>query len=101
MPDGGISQDALRTYGERVTELLRASGVVQLIVGGSGPARTIVEKASEFGVDLVVLGRHGAGSVSRKGDDPLGSVPLRVLRDVNCCVLVVPKGSSQGEAAQA
>ena len=67
VPDGDIREDALRNYGERVAELLRASGDVQLVVGGSGPARTIVEKASESGTDLVVLGRHGAGSLNRKG----------------------------------
>jgi nucleotide-binding universal stress UspA family protein len=49
-------------------------------------ASGIVSKARELGVDLVVVGSHGGGPVSRL---LLGSVAEAVAADAPCSVLVV------------
>lgn len=90
VPDGGTSPERLRAYGERVRDTLLPAGIVTIWVGGSGPARTLVEKANEGGFNLVVVGRHGAGGVGRASSVSVGSVPLRLLSDLRCPVLTVP-----------
>ena len=52
-----------------------------------GPAATqIVELASEERADLIILGTHGRGGVTRA---LLGSVADRVIRTAPCPVLTV------------
>jgi nucleotide-binding universal stress UspA family protein len=50
-------------------------------------ARTILDAASQFGADLVVVGKQGLSAI---GDLFLGSVTRHVLADAECDVLVVP-----------
>jgi nucleotide-binding universal stress UspA family protein len=65
-------------------------GEVEIAVCGSGPARTIVETAESKGADLVVVASHGRGGIQRAGDVPLGSVPERLLSELDCALLIVP-----------
>jgi nucleotide-binding universal stress UspA family protein len=51
------------------------------------PATEIVNYARAHDADLVVLGTHGRGAISRF---MLGSVAERVIRQAPCAVLVVP-----------
>jgi nucleotide-binding universal stress UspA family protein len=50
------------------------------------PVETIADYAGEYGVDLVVMGTHGRGGVSRM---LLGSVTERVVRTAPVPVLTV------------
>jgi universal stress protein A len=53
------------------------------------PAHTIVERATEGGYDLIVIGTHGRTGVSRV---LIGSVAERVVRHARCPVLSVRTG---------
>jgi len=78
---------------QKLNELLRTlpsrSAVVEARARLGDPARTIVEVASELGVDLVVMGTHGRRGVTRLF---LGSVAEAVLRSAPCTVMVVREG---------
>jgi nucleotide-binding universal stress UspA family protein len=69
---------------------------VTVEVGGSGPARTLVERAAGA-ADLVLVARHGRGGVHRAAEVPVGSVPERLLGELECPMLVVP--ATPAEAA--
>jgi len=56
---------------------------------GAEPDRDIVEVATEFGAQLIVMGRHERGKLSRT---LLGDTTSKVIADAPCCVLVVPAG---------
>ena len=55
------------------------------VISGS-PQRVLVEKAAEWGADLIVVGSHGYGFWSRV---MLGSVSNSVVHHAPCSVLVV------------
>lgn len=58
-----------------------------------GPdAATILEFARAERIDVIVLGRHGHGSV---GHALFGSVAEKIVRKANCAVLVVPLSYAQ------
>lgn len=62
-----------------------------------GPdAATIIEFARGRQIDLIVLGRHGHGSMGRKF---FGSVADKVVRKADCPVLVVPLSYAQTVAS--
>jgi nucleotide-binding universal stress UspA family protein len=90
VPDGDIAEDVLRAYAERVAQALRRHGEVEVQVGGSGPARTLIEKAEEDPADLVIVASHGQGGRERAAEIPLGSVPERLFSELNCSLLVIP-----------
>jgi nucleotide-binding universal stress UspA family protein len=90
VPDGDVAEDVLHTYADRVAGALRRHGDVEVHVGGSGPARTLIEKAEEDPADLVIVASHGQGGRSRAAQVPLGSVPERLFFDLNCSLLVIP-----------
>ncbi len=90
VPDGDISEPTLRAYATRVADALRPHGEVEVHVGGSGPARTLVEKAKEDPADLVIVASHGTGGRARAARVPLGSVPERLFSELNCSMLVIP-----------
>ena len=73
--------DALLTDGDR--ETLHATAVVRV---SSAIPNTIVEYARTAHVDLIIVGTHGRGVVSRV---LLGSVAEKVVRTAPCPVLVV------------
>jgi nucleotide-binding universal stress UspA family protein len=80
----GFTTDARKAIEERSpaadvsisTEVLRGS-----------PAQRIVERAEEWGADLIVVGSHGRGFWGRL----LGSVSNGVVHHAPCSVLVVRK----------
>ncbi len=96
VPDGDTTPETLEGYVARVREGLRGYGAVEVLVDGSGPARTIVEKAREGAFDLVVVASHGRGGASRAPSIPLGSVPERLFSDLECALLIVPARSARG-----
>lgn len=102
VPDGGDSEDRLSEYAARVADALRPHGEVEVHVGGSGPARTLVEKAKDDPADLVIVASHGTGGRARAAHVPLGSVPERLFSELDCSLLVipVPDGSLDGTASE-
>lgn len=71
----------------RVAEKLRAAGFnTSFVVGDGSPKGEILQQASDWGADLIVLGSHG-----RRGFDRflLGSVSEAVARHARCSVLIV------------
>lgn len=88
VPDGDASAEVLRKYAARIAAELSRHGPVETLVEGSGPARTLVELARA--ADLVVVASHGGGGVARSDDVPLGSVPERLISDLDCSLLIVP-----------
>lgn len=90
VPDGDMGAPTLEAYVERVAASLRPHGAVEVVVGGSGPARTLVEKAAQANADLVIVGARGTGGAGRSATVPLGSVPERLLTELECSLLIVP-----------
>ena len=72
-----------------VTYLARVPpGLTATVEIRTGPAAaSILELARTRHIDLIVLGRHGHGSVGRA---LFGSVAEKVVRKAECAVLVVP-----------
>jgi nucleotide-binding universal stress UspA family protein len=68
---------------------LGAHAVETLVIEGS-PAAEIVRIAAEHQSDLIVLGSHGRGGISRA---ILGSVADKVMRTAHCPVLIVAHGT--------
>lgn len=64
---------------------LGARDVETVVVEGQ-PAAEIVRVADERRIDLIVLGSHGRGGISRA---ILGSVADKVMRTARCPVLIV------------
>lgn len=63
-------------------------------ISGS-PQRVLVEKAAEWGADLIVVGSHGYGFWSRA---MLGSVSNSVVHHAPCSVLVVRTAKDAGKS---
>ncbi|MBK6520053.1 MAG: universal stress protein [Polyangiaceae bacterium] len=100
VPDGDISESTLRAYAERVADALKPHGDVEVQVGGSGPARTLVEKAKDDPADLVIVASHGRGGRDRASHVPLGSVPERLFSELNCSMLVIPVPAMEAAAPE-
>jgi nucleotide-binding universal stress UspA family protein len=72
---------------ERATERLRARGLAaEGIVLRGEPKAAILEQASTWPADLIIVGAHGASAVERF---LIGSVSLGLLRHAPCSVEVV------------
>lgn len=78
-----IDAKLAETYRPRVPEGVRL--VIAMRIGEAG--QKILEYAREADVDLVIVGRQGAGSV---GKLLFGNVSERVVRKAPCPVLVIP-----------
>jgi nucleotide-binding universal stress UspA family protein len=98
VPDGDLTLATLQPYGEQLCASLTGGGPVSLSIGGSGPARTLVEKAIEEAADLVVVARHGGGGVHRAADVRLASVPARLISELECPLLLVPALADEASA---
>ena len=90
VPDGEATPETLSTYVESIATGLRRHGAVETFVGGSGPARTLIERAQETRVDLVVAASHGSAGAARAASIPLGSVPTTLVSSLACSFLIVP-----------
>lgn len=92
--DAGISARELMAQARRedqkllagVRERLSLPASVQEFLPAGDPATEIVNAAKEWPADIIVLGSHGRGGVSRA---LLGSVAEAVTRHAPCPVLVV------------
>ena len=73
---------------QEIADRLRRSGIAAtaLLVQGA-TVETIVEKASELEVDIIVIGSHGRGAMHQL---LMGSVSEGVIRHSRCPILVVP-----------
>lgn len=69
-----------RTFGDQ-------PGTVKMTVLEGRPEEQIVQYAGEHGIDLIVIGTHARGLVSRIF---MGSVSKTILESVACPVLMVP-----------
>ncbi len=86
-------QNQLGHYLRGVADELRTDGVeAEILVTGSGPARTIVRLSRERDVDLIMLATLG-----RRGFDKLmvGSVADRVMQAMPCPLFLVATGHDQ------
>ncbi len=92
--------EAQRKWAEETLEAraaaLRDTGVTsRALVRVGVPAEEIAKVAGEEGVDMIVMGTHGRGGLSRFF---LGSVADRVIRAARCPVLTVREGWAVGAA---
>ena len=77
----------------------RAMGLtVSFLVWTGDPGESIVSAAEAEGVDLVVVGTHGRGTIGRF---LLGSVSDHVVRNAPCPVLVVRPAAGQSHRPEA
>lgn len=94
--DDAVRQQAERFVSEAAAVLRSLSpddgiAVSTEVLRGS-PVRQIVEKAEEWGADVIVVGSHGRGFWGRL----LGSVSNGVVHNAKCSVLVVRKPADNG-----
>ena len=89
--DEDVDARAKREIDAKLAEAYRPrvpAGVKLVIAMRIGEARhQILEYAQEQDVDLIILGRQGAGAV---GKILFGNVTERVVRKADCPVLVIP-----------
>lgn len=87
-PTGDLLTDWEAAARKRLLDLVSAGSTVQAQVATRvGPAQPeIVRYAASHGIDLIVLGTHGRGTL---GHLLLGSVAERVVRTAACPVLTV------------
>lgn len=94
VPEGAESENYATTmnqYLDRIADGLNSEKTrTKVLLGGSGPARTILAFAESEKADLIVMATHGRGGAHRIEKLPLGSVPTRVIEKTKCPVLLVP-----------
>ncbi|MBI5384916.1 MAG: universal stress protein [Verrucomicrobia bacterium] len=87
-----------------ITEKIRTAYLSRLPAGlevkievRDGPdAPTILEFAASNSIDLIIIGRHGHGGVSKA---LFGGVAEKIVRKADCAVLVIPLSYAQKESA--
>jgi len=82
-----IDEKLAKTYRPRVPEGIPL--VIAMRIGEAG--QQILEYAQEQDMDLVIVGRQGAGAM---GKILFGNITDRVVRKANCPVLVIPPVTS-------
>ncbi|MDI1242740.1 MAG: universal stress protein [bacterium] len=94
VPEGAESEDyagTMQRYLDGIAEALDSEKTTtRVLLGGSGPSRTILSFCQSEGADLIVMATHGRGGADRIEHLPLGSVPTRVIEKTPCPVLLVP-----------
>ncbi|MCY7347647.1 MAG: universal stress protein [Pyrinomonadaceae bacterium] len=94
VPEGAESenyQETMQQYLDNIAAKLESPITrTRVLLGGSGPARTILTVAEEERADLIVLATHGRGGAGRIENLPLGSVATRVVEKTICPVLLIP-----------
>jgi nucleotide-binding universal stress UspA family protein len=92
-----IAEEGRRDLARQLEELTAAESIAgratDMVTREGDPAREIIEAASEWPADLVVLGSHGASGIERF---LLGSVSEKVLRHAPSSVLLVKGSSASG-----
>jgi universal stress protein A len=82
----GLRQDAEAHLRDLLTPDERARFQAESVVAFGDPAREITDDAKRAGVDLVVMGTRGRGGLAHA---VLGSVAEKVVRSVECPVVIV------------
>jgi len=73
---------------QAAADALRADDISAKALLVRGPTvETIIQEAEKFEADMIVLGSHGRGAVSRL---LVGSVSEGVLREATCPIVIVP-----------
>ena len=94
VPEGAESEnyaETMQQYLDGIAARLDSEKTqTKVLLGGSGPARTILAFAESEQSDLIVMATHGRGGAHRVEQLPLGSVPTRVIEKTKCPVLLVP-----------
>lgn len=97
LDSAGVSYDSRyrRELPGRIERYVAALGLpagltVRTEVAEGRPPHELLAVAEKCGADLIVVGRHGRGTLERL---LVGSVAARVLRGATCAVLVVPEPS--------
>ena len=94
VPEGAESENYAETMQQYLDGI--AAGLdsektrTKALLGGSGPARTILAFAESENADLIVMATHGRGGAERVETLSLGSVSTRVIAKTKCPVLLVP-----------
>ncbi len=104
VPEGAESEnyaETMQQYLDGIAARLDSEKTqTKVLLGGSGPARTVLAFAESEQADLIVMATHGRGGKHRIEQLPLGSVPTRVIEKTTCPVLLVPvRQSSDVEVA--
>lgn len=86
----GIAERELRPF---LVAAAPGVGAIEGRVRLGDPPREILEEAEEWPADLLVVGTHGRGGVSRF---LIGSVAESVVRHAHCDVLVIPASALPG-----
>src|SRR6185436_16120407 len=75
---------------------LRGHGLQASSAVAQGDTKTaILDRAAEFGADLIVVGAHGMGAMERF---LLGSVSRALLRHAHCSIEIVRQAAARGSA---
>jgi len=83
-------RERMETLLAEAAEKARAEGIdVEVMIEAGVPSEEIARVSKELGADMVVVGTHGRGGLSRFF---LGSVADRVIRTTACPVLTVRVG---------
>lgn len=94
VPEGAESEsysETMQQYLETIAAKLESPITrTKVLLGGSGPARTILGIAEEERADLIVMATHGRGGAERIENLPLGSVSTRIVEKTSCPVLLIP-----------
>lgn len=69
---------------QRIQKMFPGWRATSEAIDGS-PARAILKRAAETGVDLIIVGAHGRSAISHHS---LGSISQKVLTEAKCCVRV-------------
>ena len=101
VPEGAESESyaaTMQQYLDNIAAKLESPITrTKVLLGGSGPARTILGIAEEERADLIVMATHGRGGAERIENLPLGSVSTRVAEKTICPVLLIPVRSQSAE----
>ena len=82
----GILEQSRQTMQDELQAIADAASIKAEVVIRSGhPYRTILDKANEEGIDLIIIASHKPGLQ----DYFLGSTAAKVVRHARCSVLVV------------
>lgn len=81
--EAGVQQDLASTIAKHEDRALK---IVTTVKRGTNAAQVITEYAGANSIDLIIVGTHGRGAVSRF---LIGSVAERVVRSAPCPVLTV------------
>ena len=93
----GLEQAALEAARRSTAgPALAAEGIDHevVITEADEPSRGIVDAATEYGADIIVMGRRGRRGLARA---MVGDATARVIGQAHCSVMVVPRGAKAGE----